>query len=358
MVCLRSLLQFCVLSGSLALLDINVVKTAFNSPDGLVLRIADPGERSSTKPKSTTVWRKDLPLAFYAPPRESLPDTAGIMFEPGTTHALCGYSVDGNTIVRVALNDSETPDPCGVMGPKWAAFAKGNMSGKCNFTSPGDFAPAYFYKPMVSIKFLPEVPPFWALEYNTCHFEGISETLDAQKALLTAMMKQPPGMTLQESVGNASKLGAGLTAFNEVVVSPYASPAVGGVFWAHPGPFRAPIVGDTGACRIANYLKTANGSEPFPIFELAGANIERPFLGCHAAPPPDDPFHPHPALDCISKGLAEWQGNLTDGGRDPATVFRTVASKVFLDLLQPGGACAGLHRTRVSHADVEQTIIV
>merc|ERR1712113_899670 len=123
-----------------------------------------------------------------------------------------------------------------------------------------------------------------------------------------------------------TKLGAGLTAFNEVVVAPYEGSTIGGIFWAHPGAFRMPRVGDIGACKIARHLEAMNGTS-LPVFELAGVNLERPFLGCNRYSP-DDPFTPIPSLDCLNRGLGEWQQNVTAGKRDSASVFRSLRSTV------------------------------
>merc|ERR1712190_163599 len=75
-----------------------------------------------------------------------------------------------------------------------------------------------------------------------------------------------------------------------------------------------------------------------PDFELAGVNLERPFLGCNRYSP-DDPFTPIPSLDCLKRGLGEWQQNVTAGKRDSASVFRSLRSTVFLELLASSSTC-------------------
>lgn len=304
---------------SFAVLDLETVKNAFNSDSGVSLRVQDLAVLSAKNPASTTVWRKDLPLAFYAPPRDSLVDTAGVIFQLGGTEFLCGYPVDANTIVRVSA-DSGVRDSCGIIGPKYRMFDPGSWSGPCNFTAPENYANAYFYKPMVSLFDM----SFWTLEYATCSFKTLPETLDAQKALLLSMMRQPENMTLIDSVGNASRPGSGITAFNEIIVAPFDAPAIGGIFWAHRGPFRPPEDRDSAACSIQSYLKKA--AAPLPIFELAGVTLERPFVGCNAA-------DLAPSLDCLSRGLGEWQRNLTmQGGRDADGVFRSIRAELFHSL--------------------------
>lgn len=145
-------------------------------------------------------------------------------------------------------------------------------------------------------------------------------------------MHTPPNTTDEDWLNNATKAGYGLTAFNEVMVAPYEAPAVGGMFWAHTGPFRSPRAEEYGACQIASYLKSLSPSAtPLPIFELANVNLERPFLGCNV----HRGIKPLPASDCLSRGFGDWQANMTDEkgyGRNSSNVFRAVSAAVFKGL--------------------------
>eukprot|EP00927_Polykrikos_kofoidii_P081504 TRINITY_DN7894_c0_g2_i1.p1 TRINITY_DN7894_c0_g2~~TRINITY_DN7894_c0_g2_i1.p1 ORF type:complete len:366 (-),score=48.99 TRINITY_DN7894_c0_g2_i1:125-1222(-) len=315
------------LSSSHNALDFNAMKLAFESTSGLTLRVTSPSNRGEVWPSSTTVWRSDLPLALFSSPHARPGDTAGIILTPDRFQVLCGYPVDANTVARVAPDNSSKRDSCGVMGRDYEFLTIGNISGPCEFATPEDFASAYFYKPMVSFD---GIPPMWALEYNTCHFTNVSDTLAAQKALLEAMMHQPEGMTLEESLGNATKLSSGLTGFNEVIAAPYDASSIGGIFWAHPGGFRKPHWGDIGACEIAKHLASTTDTS-LPVFELAGVNLERPFMGCL-----NHWFEPE--VECLSRNLGEWKRNLTTKvGRDASSVFRAASVSDFQELLASGG---------------------
>lgn len=307
-----------------ASLNLADVKAAFASDEGLTLRVADPGERNTSRPSSTTVWRSDLPLALYGPPGQSPADTAGVILSPGRASVLCAYPVDANTIKRVRADDPSVRDACGVAPSHYRWTGGKNISGLCNFTDAVEYASAYYNQPQVDM-----LGQVWSLEYGTCHFSKVPDMLTAQKALLQASMQTPPNTTDKEWLINATKIGFGLTAFNEVMVAPYdsLSSTVGAIFWAHVGQFRAPIETDTGACAIAKHLHHAGAT--LPIFELAGVNLERPFLGCHVGSGLD----PNPAPDCLSKGLGEWKANVTGGGRNSSEVIRLVDSASFLALL-------------------------
>lgn len=170
----------------------------------------------------------------------------------------------------------------------------------------------------------------WALEYNVCHFKQVSDMLVLQNALLKAMAVTPATMTQAEAVGNATKMGAGITAYNEVIVGPYSSDAVGALFWAHPGGFRPPGM-EEGAFKLACYFKGEEHAS-LPVFELAGVNLERPFQGCQSEAT---------KLDCLKTGIDEWQANMTNGGRQVADFVRELDKQSFLDILHnaPPGAC-------------------
>lgn len=153
--------------------------------------------------------------------------------------------------------------------------------------------------------------------------------LDAQRLLLLRSMNTPSNTTEDDWLNNETKIGFGLTAFNEVMRAPYDASSVGGIFWAHSGPFRAPRAKEYGACKIAEYLRLLPlGSIPLSIFELAGVTLDRPFSGCDAKVG----IKPMPAPDCLSRGFREWRANLTEQGhwRNSADVFRAVSVEVFL----------------------------
>ena len=81
------------------------------------------------------------------------------------------------------------------------------------------------------------------------------------------------------------KTGFGLTSFNEVIVVPPTR--VGALFWAHPGPFRAPAPDDPAACTVAAYLRGLEDHRaPLPVFELSQVSSPQP-------PPPPPPTHPY-----------------------------------------------------------------
>jgi hypothetical protein len=145
--------------------------------------------------------------------------------------------------------------------------------------------------------------------------------LDAQRLLLLRSMNTPQGTTENDWLNNATKIGFGITAFNEVMHAPYEASSVGGIFWAHSGPFRAPHAKEYGACQIAEYLRSLPpGARPLPLFELAEVTLERPFSGCEAKPE----LKPMPASDCLSRGFREWRANLSEEGhwRNTTDVFR------------------------------------
>eukprot|EP00927_Polykrikos_kofoidii_P081502 TRINITY_DN7894_c0_g1_i1.p1 TRINITY_DN7894_c0_g1~~TRINITY_DN7894_c0_g1_i1.p1 ORF type:complete len:370 (-),score=42.20 TRINITY_DN7894_c0_g1_i1:110-1219(-) len=321
-------------SNSHGALDFNTVKLAFESRSGLTLRVASVSNRKEAFPSSTTVWRSDLPMSLFTPPHVYRSDTAGIILTPSRINVLCGYPVDANSIVRVSPEDHSKKDVCGIMGREYAFMSVGNMSGPCEFARPEDFASAYFYKPMVSVA---GIPAMWALEYNVCHFTNALDTLAAQKALLEAMMHQPEGMTFEESLGNATRLGAGITGFNEVIVAPYEDSSVGGIFWAHPGGLRKPAWTDKGACEIAEHLASTSDTS-LPLFELAEVHLDRPFNGCMHR------LGELPPKDCLSKNLAEWKRHLTTKvGIDTSSVIRAVSPSVFHEHLA-SGACGPVGR--------------
>merc|ERR1712217_626249 len=101
------------------------------------------------------------------------------------------------------------------------------------------------------------------------------------------MKDVPKDMTLEEAIGNATKVGSGLTSYNEIILGPYDAEDVSGLFWAHTGEFRAPRVTDPGAMKLACSFKETNTS--LPVFEFAYVNLERPFEGCQSLP----------SLDCL-----------------------------------------------------------
>lgn len=304
-------------------LDVSDLIAAFESNDGLTLRVADPGESRADESVSASVWRADLPLALYTPVRVHASDTAGVIFSPNRSHVVCAYPVNSNSIERTSPANASAKDPCGVSPSMWT---EGMNSGECSFTTAEEYAHAYYFKPLISLADM----QFWTLEMATCHFKSVPLMLDAQRMLLLRSMNTPEGTTEEDWLNNATKIGFGLTAFNEVIHAPYEASSVGGIFWAHSGPFRAPHAKEYGACKIAEYLRSLpRGARPVPLFELAQVTLERPFSGCDAKAG----FKPMPASDCLSRGFQEWQANLTEEGtwRNTADVFRAVSEEVFLD---------------------------
>lgn len=307
--------------------------------------VYNPGEPKSKWPLSTTVWRHDLPLAVV--PRHA--DAAGIIFTPRSTHPLCAYPINAKTFHRRSYkaDNISVRDSCGVSARfNGEIFSFSSISGECKFATAQEYASAYYFKPMVGA-----TGDFkaWPLQLASCHFTSVPLMLDAQKLLLQRSMHTPPGTNDRDWLSNATgcvyrnrnvskrcvKSGGsvGLTAFNEVVIAPYEPSEVGGVFWAHPGPFRSPASGDSDACRIAKYLKELPpGATPLPIFEFAAVNLQMPFSGCYSEDPSGDP---RPAPDCLPRGLGYWQSNMTgtEGyGSNFSNVFRTVSASVFLTL--------------------------
>jgi len=285
----------------------------------------DPAEPKSKWPVSTTVWRHDLPLALLGHDVFAV-DASGIIFTPESSHPLCAYPIDAITSHRTNSNNASVRDSCGVSAGRWLGGAN---SGECKFATAEEYASAYYFKPMVT-PFPGDSFTAWPLKLATCHFTSVPLMLDAQKLLLQRSMHTPLGTTDRDWLNNASG-SMGLTAFNEVVIAPYEPSGVGGIFWAHPGPFRSPVSGDYHACRIANYLKELPPSAtPLPIFELAAVNLEKPFFGCHS-----EGTTPRIASDCLTRGLGDWQSNMTNTGgygSDSSNVFRTLSASVFLAL--------------------------
>jgi len=310
-------------------LDVSDLIAAFESNDGLTLRVADPGEHRADEPVSASVWRTDLPLALYTPVRANASDEMGIIFAPSRTHVVCAYPVNSNSIERISPANESAKDPCGVSPSIWT---DGMNSGECSFTTAEEYADAYYFKPLVPLLGM----RLWTLEMATCHFKSVPLMLDAQRLLLLRSMNTPQGTTENDWLNNATKIGFGLTAFNEVMHAPFEASSVGGIFWAHSGPFRAPHAKEYGACQIAEYLRSLPpGARPFPLFELAEVTLERPFSGCEAKLG----LKPMPASDCLSRGFREWRANLSEEGhwRNTTDVFRVVSEEVFL---APQLACA------------------
>jgi len=212
---------------------------------------------------------------------------------------------------------------------KWLGDEVSAISGECKFATAQEYASAYYFKPMVGATGDYKA---WPLQLASCHFTSVPLMLDAQKLLLQRSMHTPPGTNDRDWLSNATG-SSGLTAFNEVVIAPYEPSEVGGVFWAHPGPFRSPVSGDSDACRIAKYLKELPpGATPLPIFEFAAVNLQKPFSGCYSK---DSGGAARLAPDCLPRGLGYWQSNMTgtEGyGSNFSNVFRTVSASVFLTL--------------------------
>lgn len=303
----------------------------FDSTEGLFLRVMDLNATGPNEyPTSATVWRNDLPLGLFdrwASLGIVSSDAAGFFLNRGELQIECAYPVNALTFYR--QTDGER-DSCG-------EFPGFENSGSCGQDiSAESFHAAYMNKPQLRDPF--QLPwhhqTTWFLEPAVCHFEDVSVMLEAQKMLLNRSAVAPPGVTPEEWVANATRPGYGLTPFNEVIIGPTDESVFGGVFWAHPGPFRDPLPSDAGACQIAAVLRSDNLTT-LPIVELAGVNFERPFQGCGKD---HGPFS-RAAPECLSQGVAEWNANLTAGGgkRDASSVFREVNGATFLDLVCSGG---------------------
>lgn len=316
------------------------VAAAFSNKDGLMVRAAEcalcPEDLMVTKPGSASVWRDDLPLALWVMPGLSPPDAAGVVYVPSTRNTACAFAVDANSNRRcrdaagsVALRPcpaNTVYEHCGKSYDSIVVLTNHTeMSGACFSEDAAIYVDTYFNRPQFHYSML-DIESFWMLEDAQCHFTSVPRMLDAQRELLRRAATLPPNTTAAQWLANATKLGYGLTAFNEVVVQPPST--VGGLLWSHDGPFRLPAEKDPAACTIAAHLRAnANASvQPLPIFEAAFVNLERPFKGCY----PDGPQAP-PSPDCVSRGLSEWHANVSAGHRARSS-FRIVEPSNFLQL--------------------------
>lgn len=145
---LASLVLVCAQHLAAAEFTFEGLKTAFESPEGLMLSVGDPSAHSSAKPSSKTVWSSTLPLALFSSPRGPTSDAAGIILHQEKLQQVCSYPVNANTIVRYSITDPSQKDACGLIGGRWKTFNLGNMGGECRFQTQEDFLQAYFYKPM------------------------------------------------------------------------------------------------------------------------------------------------------------------------------------------------------------------
>jgi len=298
---------------SYGVLDIPTLQSAFQSQDGLLLRITNLFEATSgsSSSKSTSAFRNDVPLALYRAVTSDAEDLAGIILAPGRSKPRCAYPVNANTWKRTKPGSIQE-DRCGVMDSVFGHYP--NTSGLCPYTAAREYADAYYGKPI-------KAGMLWDLEQATCHFAEVQQMFAAQKALLERCTVAPPTLTDETWTDYAGIVGAGLTAFNEVIVKPFTGADVGGVFWAHSGPFRTPRLGDRAICDVAKY-----GLNPFtwkkkPIFEVAQVNLGRPFDECLHDPPRTYP------VNCVKKGLEKWQNDTKDGGYDPTVVFKPLSKK-------------------------------
>lgn len=302
------------------------IRDEFDSTEGLFLRVANLSAMGFEHPTSATVWRYDLPLALYSLQGLVPPDTVGVIIKRGEIQTQCAYPVNAQTMGR---KTGEERDSCGVYP------GLENTSGSCaQYTSAESFVSAYFNKPQMTFHSFPDVwrsDTTWVLEAGVCHFTNVSVMLEAQKMLLNRSAVAPTGVTPEEWFSNATKVGSGLTAFNEVIIAPTDESVASSIFWAHSGPFREPLPSDTGACQIAAVLRA--DATMLPIVELAGVNLDRPFQGCGNDHGPFSTATP----GCLSQGIAEWNANLTvgRGKQDASSVFRAVNGATFLELNCP-----------------------
>lgn len=299
----------------------------FDSAEGLYVRASDLSANLTNEyPSSVTVWRNDLPLGMFAAwaSLALVPsDAVGFILNREQAQPQCAYPVNALTAFR---QTDGVRDGCG----QYPGFEN---SGSCgpNATAESFFA-AYFNKPQMRSPYqLPwHTKTTWFLEPAVCHFDDITVMLDAQKMLLNSTAVAPAGVTPEEWISNATMLGFGLTAFNEVIIGPTDGSEFGGIFWAHSGPFRDPLPSDRGACQIAQVLSSDLTITTLPIFELAGVNLEHPFNGCGRDRGPFSRANPA----CLSNAVAEWNANITAGGgkRDASSVIREVNGDTFMEL--------------------------
>lgn len=287
-------------------LQLSSILDAFHSTGGLTLRIADPSERESSSAVSTSVWRSDLPVSLFADEED-----AGIIYVPGSTNVLCAYIEDANTQFRYdgTYSEHDTKDKCGhlfwgPLPPKYlGSESQWNKTGQCEFSSPADFVTAYIGEP----------------KSNVCHFNGVPEMLEAQKAFLKKSIQvwTPP----LPIIGLRDNQGI-MTLYNEVIIAPSKASSVGGIFWAHEGSFREPQASDEGAMKIAKFLSA--GTDTLPVFELANV---------HGYSPADDWFMTQQQKLEDSKDTAKALDG-ADLGPDVSSVFRELNSTVFINLLK------------------------
>lgn len=309
------------------------IDSAFSSQEGLLLRAAECSlcdwDLNLDRPSSASVWRYDTPLALWSPPGTNPPDTVGVIYAPSSRVTSCAYTVDANSNVRCspskgsmphASGESKSPKASGWSCPPgtvhdhcgMSSILFSNLSGTCPDESSETYVSRYFYKPIMY--------GIWNLESANCHFTSVSRMLDAQRALLNRSMTPPHGVTAEMWLANATRIGFGLTAFNEVIVLPGSE--AGALFWAHAGSFRSPTRADPGACTLGEYFRNATTAS-HPVFEVSFVNLERPFQDCYGR----KGIKP----DCLSRGLGEWSANVTQGRR-ASMVFRAVAPSVFMAL--------------------------
>lgn len=225
----------------------------------------------------------------------------GVIFNPGTTQTMCAFPSDGNTQLRKNAGPaklSKLPPRCGV-----PAGSNSSDFFACNLT-PEAYAAKFFNYP------LDKWTNHWMLE-QTCHFAGVEEMLKAERALLERCLTAPPHMTEMEWSERLEYRSAP-TLWNEVVIGPHDASAVGGLFWAHKGPFRQVQEDrDCEICRVAHHFKKADMK--IPVFELA-----------------DFPFMWQFNLE----SLRSWNSQLHEGGYKFEDHFRQMDSRQLLRVLE------------------------
>merc|ERR1712232_913925 len=87
--------------------ELAAIETAFQSDDGVTVRVTSPAELYTSKLESATVWRSDLPLGLFTAPREKASDRAGVILAPGKTHVACAYPVNAETVARVRADNHD-----------------------------------------------------------------------------------------------------------------------------------------------------------------------------------------------------------------------------------------------------------
>lgn len=285
---------------------------AFNDVNGSGLAVSGGASPTgSDKVASVSILTKNLPLGLFTAFASS---SHGVVFRPGALKSLCSFPVNGNTNFRQNVGpaaNSNLDSHCGVF-PEWEKYEE---EYECAY-SPEEYASKFYNYPLSydksSFNPLASFIGKWQLTGGTCHFKDISTMLRAEQALLERCLTPPSDMWLFPKVHwNLRLESSGPTLWNEVVVAPFSSDAVAGIFWAHTGSFRKPQKDDFTACQAALSLKTAGGK--LPVFEFANFPFDFYFN---------------------MESLTAWSETLQAGGYQVSQHFRLMNSTEVLALLE------------------------